>query len=231
MELLYRSHFLLADSTAALHEKLLESRESAIPQLAIDASSIESIEEVEAWLSNVLHPQPVTIQNNLLLLFGMKEHEVLSSADFPNVSMEEILHSGTSKISIDGPLKDKIKAVIQVERLLLDVQENLAVTLEEELLQAAVIWFYENENGAQRYPAKANRELENAFVNQRDLKLTSPPNHQIFMKNLKAEGKDGGFQLQRRSEYDNTAARGQGAEVKGHTVRITARSQGAEVIQ
>ncbi|XP_073490650.1 protein mono-ADP-ribosyltransferase PARP9-like [Aquarana catesbeiana] len=175
------------------------SRDSDIPCLIINAASDEDAEEAEAWLKNVLHTHPVSIQNNLVLLFRQEEHDFLSSPDFPDVFIEEKLSSGKSLLEIDGPPQEKIRGVIQAELLLLDVQEKHAVTLEEELVKAAVAWFYENESGARKYPAKANREIERAFSTQSDLTLNSEPHHKIFMKSLMAEGKGGAFQLQRQT--------------------------------
>lgn len=175
------------------------SRDSDDPCLIINAASDEDAEEAEAWLKNVLYTHPVSIQNNLVLLLGQEEHDFLSSPDFPDVSAEEKLSNGKSGLEINGPPQEKVKGVIQAELLLLNVQEKHAVTLEEELLEEAVVWFYENESGVRKYPAKANREIEKAFVTQSDLTLNSEPHHTIFMKSLKAEGKGGAFQLQRQT--------------------------------
>ncbi|KAM5153313.1 protein mono-ADP-ribosyltransferase PARP9 isoform 1-T2 [Mantella aurantiaca] len=187
------------DTKPDIHNKSSDPQDVDTPCIFINATSNEDDEEVMAWLNYILHPQLVSIQNNLVLLLGQDEHDVFSSPDFPDVSIEEILSNGTSELKFHGPPQDKVKAVIQVERLLLDVQEKHGVTLEEELIEAAVIWFYVNERGAWRYPAKANRELEKAFVTQRDIELQSEPYHMISMKKNMAEGKNGKFQLQRRT--------------------------------
>ncbi|XP_018430942.1 PREDICTED: poly [ADP-ribose] polymerase 9-like [Nanorana parkeri] len=186
------------DPRPDVHGKSSEFTDSEIPCLIINGTSNEGVEEAEAWMKNVLQTQPVSIQNNLVLLFGKEEHDILSSSDFQDVSIEEKLSNGTSVLKVDGLPQDKVRAVIQVERLLLDVQEKHAVTLEEELLEAAVVWFYRNKSGVRRYPTKANRELEKAFVTQSNLTLTSEPHHVICMKDLTAKGKDGTFQLQRQ---------------------------------
>ncbi|XP_018430094.1 PREDICTED: uncharacterized protein LOC108802737 [Nanorana parkeri] len=192
------------DPRPDVHGKSSEFTDSEIPCLIINGTSNEGVEEAEAWMKNVLQSQPVSIQNNLVLLFGKEEHDLLSSSNFQDVSIEEKLSNGTSVLKVDGLPQDKVRAVIQVERLLLDVQEKHAVTLEEELLEAAVVWFYRNKSGVRRYPTKANRELEKAFVTQSDLTLTSEPHHVICMKDLTAKGKDGTFQLQRQTITDSS---------------------------
>ncbi|XP_040214277.1 protein mono-ADP-ribosyltransferase PARP9-like [Rana temporaria] len=187
------------DPGADISDKSSNSRDSETPHLIINAASDEDAEEAEVWLKNVLHTHPVSIHNNLVLLFGQEEHDFLSSPDFPDVFIEEKLSNGKSLLEIDGRPQEKVKGVVEAERLLLDVQEKHAVTLEEELLEEAVVWLYENDCGAQKYPPKANREIEKAFVTQSDITLKSEPHHVIFMKNQKAEGKDGAVQLVRRT--------------------------------
>ncbi|XP_040214282.1 protein mono-ADP-ribosyltransferase PARP9-like [Rana temporaria] len=192
------------DPRADISDKSSNSRDSETPCLIINAMSDEDAEEAEVWLTNIPHPHPVSIHNNLVLLFGQEEHDFLSSPDFPNVTIKEKLSYGMSGLEIDGFPQDKFKGVIQAERLLLDVQEKHAVTLEEELVAATVVWFYKNESGARRYPAKANREIEKAFVTQSDIKLRSEPHHSIFIKNITAEGKDGAFWLERRTLFNSS---------------------------
>nr|DBA19533.1 TPA: hypothetical protein GDO54_015353 [Pyxicephalus adspersus] len=180
-----------------------DSQQVRLVNTKICGPSNEDVEEATAWLEQILHFHSISIQNNLILLLGRAAHDILSSPDFPNVSMEEILSNGSSSVKIDGRPQDRVKAAIQVERLLLDVQKDHAVALEEELLGAAVMWFYENSGGTFRYSAKANRELEKVFVRQSDTVLESEPCHTIHIKSLRATGKDGEYQLHRRTICDN----------------------------
>ncbi|XP_072273971.1 protein mono-ADP-ribosyltransferase PARP9 isoform X3 [Pyxicephalus adspersus] len=203
---LHRAHNMEApmeqrDPSPDFHDKSPELLD--VPCLIIKGPSNEDVEEATAWLEQILHFHSISIQNNLILLLGRAAHDILSSPDFPNVSMEEILSNGSSSVKIDGRPQDRVKAAIQVERLLLDVQKDHAVALEEELLGAAVMWFYENSGGTFRYSAKANRELEKVFVRQSDTVLESEPCHTIHIKSLRATGKDGEYQLHRRTICDN----------------------------
>ncbi|XP_077330864.1 protein mono-ADP-ribosyltransferase PARP9-like [Lithobates pipiens] len=194
------------DPTPDIGDASSNSRDSKIPCLIINAESDEDAEEAKAWLENVLYTHPISIHNNLVLLLGQEEHDILSSSDFPDVFIEEKLSNGKCLLEIDGPQQEKIKGVIKVEQLLLNVQEKHAVTLEEELVEAAVVWFYENAGGAWRYPAKANREIEKAFVTQSDLTLNSEPHHTICMKSPTAKGRDGSFWLERRPLFTSSKA-------------------------
>ncbi|XP_068102376.1 protein mono-ADP-ribosyltransferase PARP9-like [Hyperolius riggenbachi] len=175
---------------------------SETPCLVISGPDDDHIVLAESWLNSVVHHGPVTIQNNLILQLGKAEHDTLSCLG--NVSIQEELKNGSSSLKIDGPAQDKIRAVIEVERLLLKVQEKHAESLEEELVAEAVAWSYENKDGKRMYPAAANRELEKAYVTQSDITLRSPPCHVINIKGLTAEGPDGVFHLQRKSVNSNT---------------------------
>ncbi|XP_063788871.1 protein mono-ADP-ribosyltransferase PARP9 [Pseudophryne corroboree] len=166
--------------------------------LLIGGPHMEDIEAAAAFLDNVVHSQPVVIRNNHIILFGIKEHDVFASPDFPNVSIHEELENGAATLKIEGPPEKRVKAAVLVERLLLDAQEKHAETLEEELVEAAVIWSYENKTGSYRYSAKANREIERAYVTQSSSPLEVEPGHVIDIKNRTADSKDGTWQLLRR---------------------------------
>ncbi|XP_075037346.1 protein mono-ADP-ribosyltransferase PARP9 isoform X2 [Mixophyes fleayi] len=181
--------------------------------LTIDGPSREDVEAAAAFLDSVVRSWPVVIQNNHIVLFGNKEHDILASPDFPDVSIH--LENGTATLKIDGPRQNKVKAAVLVERLLLEVEKKHAESLEEELVEAAVIWFYENKTGSHRYSAQANRLIERAYVSQSYLTLKVEPGHVLDIKNLTAEGPTGIFQLRRRCirEYSKT---GQKAPMSRH---------------
>ncbi|CAJ0952826.1 unnamed protein product [Ranitomeya imitator] len=112
----------------------------------------EDVRAAAAWLGGLLSDPPLLIHNNHLLLCGNEELDV-----FCFVS-SECGHRGRGEgreatLRIHGPRPDRVVVAVQAERLLLDVQEKMAESLEDELLAAAVIWFYND----QPYSAKANR--------------------------------------------------------------------------
>ncbi|XP_071978256.1 protein mono-ADP-ribosyltransferase PARP9 isoform X2 [Engystomops pustulosus] len=149
----------------------------------------EDVAEAGVWLWGLLSsPGPFLIHNNLLLLFGSKEFGALASAaDCAHV--EEELSGPGATLRIGGPLPDRVRAVVQAERLLLEVQQDLAEALEEELLEVSVIWIYETQSESHRYPVGAARELERAHATQTNVTLRGTPWHMVDMKNLTA--KDG----------------------------------------
>ncbi|XP_044130438.1 protein mono-ADP-ribosyltransferase PARP9 isoform X2 [Bufo gargarizans] len=164
----------------------------------------EDVAEAAAWLQGVLSPSPtpLLLHNNLLLLFGSEEIDALASCP-ASVEMEEDLRDGRVTLKISGPLPDRIVAAVQVERLLLDVQNELAQSLEAELLEAAVTWFYESPSESHRYPAKANRELEKAFASRRNFVLSAPPGHVINFDNDTAMERERKYTLRRRCLRDS----------------------------
>lgn len=157
------------------------------------AGGSHDVTEAESWLHGALWSSPLLIHNNHLLLFGSKEFEALASAPL-RADIAEELRDGRVSLRISGPQPDKVMAALQAERLLLDVQDEFAESLEEELLEAAVIWFYED----RRYPAKANRELEKAFVSGANVTLSATPGHAIDIRNLTAKEGERTYHIQRR---------------------------------
>ncbi|CAN2389074.1 hypothetical protein PRIEUP_LOCUS17193, partial [Pristimantis euphronides] len=163
--------------------------------------SSEAVAEAAAWLQWVFSSSsPLLLHSNHLLLFGHREFDALASGP-PSVEMEYL---GDSRVAmkISGPRPDRVLAAIQVQRLLVDVQEEFANSLEEELLEAAVIWFYERQSESHRYPAKANRELEKAYISRTNVTLTAP-GHVINFTNLTAEEREQKFTIRRRCLLDS----------------------------
>ncbi|XP_077129490.1 protein mono-ADP-ribosyltransferase PARP9 [Ranitomeya variabilis] len=170
------------------------------PELPVDEMCVrlaggcaEDVRAATAWLGGLSDP-PLLIHNNHLLLCGNEELDVFASCP-QSVDIEEEVKAGEATLRIRGPRPDRVVVAVQAERLLLDVQEKMAESLEDELLAAAFIWFYND----QPYSAKANREVEEAVMSQRDVTLSVPPGHVIHGKSRTARGSDRTFTLQRRS--------------------------------
>ncbi|XP_053327136.1 protein mono-ADP-ribosyltransferase PARP9 [Spea bombifrons] len=114
----------------------------------IRGPSYEDVLEAENWLEkSVLSHETTNIRNNHIVLFGEKEHDALAEA--AGVEIAESLADGIFSLSVTGNAEEKVRAVVQVEKDLLRVQEELLRMLEEDLIQNAVRW--SNVNGTQRH--------------------------------------------------------------------------------
>ncbi|KAM4627001.1 protein mono-ADP-ribosyltransferase PARP9-like [Discoglossus pictus] len=132
----------------------------------------EDVQEAETWLKQTLKdPKLVTVQNNHILLFGIKEHEQLVSLGISNVLISEDFQDGRARLHITGFPGDVLHVAVELELRLMEIQEKHAANMEEELLQLAVQWFYESPNQILMYPAKANMEIEKAFISKLDAKV------------------------------------------------------------
>ncbi|XP_073408003.1 protein mono-ADP-ribosyltransferase PARP9-like [Dendrobates tinctorius] len=170
--------------------------ESPIDEMCVRLAGgcAEDVGAAAAWLGRLLSEPPLLIHNNHLLLCGNEELDVFASCP-QSVNIEEEVKAGEATLRIQGPCPDRVMAAVQAERLLLDVQDEMAESLGEELLAAAVIWFYDG----QPYSPKANREVEEAFMSRKDVTLSVPPSHMIHVKSRTACESDRKFTLQRRS--------------------------------
>ncbi|XP_073503656.1 protein mono-ADP-ribosyltransferase PARP9-like isoform X2 [Phyllobates terribilis] len=170
--------------------------ESSVDEMCVRLAGgcAEDVGAAAAWLGGLLSANPLLIHNNHLLLCGNEELDVFSSCP-QSVDIEEEVKDGEATLRIHGPCPDRVMAAIQAERLLLDVQDKMAESLEDELLAAAVIWFYND----RPYSAKANREVEEAVMSGRNVTLSAPPGHVIDGKSRTARGRDKTFTLRRLS--------------------------------
>ncbi|XP_069838588.1 protein mono-ADP-ribosyltransferase PARP9 [Dendropsophus ebraccatus] len=169
--------------------------------VSISGERSEEEAEAEAWLRGVLSYDPLIIHNNLLLLFGSEEYEALASgsSSVDTAGVEEDLINGRVTLRISGPKPDRVMVAVQAERLLLDVQDKLAESLQEELLEAAVVWFYESQSESHKYSAKAARELEEAHASKTNITLKAPPGHVIDIVNRTARQGGRKYDIRRRS--------------------------------
>uniref|UniRef100_A0A8C5PZI6 Poly(ADP-ribose) polymerase family member 9 n=1 Tax=Leptobrachium leishanense TaxID=445787 RepID=A0A8C5PZI6_9ANUR len=168
--------------------------------LVINASREEEVTEVEIWLrETLLDLENVRIQNNNLLLFGKKEHEMLGK--MTGVLLTEHLQDGTAGLRISGPPGEVMGAALQVEQALLEVQEEQATKMEAELVQSAVQWFYKDANQPQPYPVEANAHIEKAYLsNERRTELINP-SHQVDLEKMTAFSSAQFYYLQRQSNF------------------------------
>ncbi|XP_053554012.1 protein mono-ADP-ribosyltransferase PARP9 isoform X2 [Bombina bombina] len=180
------------------HTQMSPSPHEEEPCAIILGQMIEEIQDAESWLRKILiHPEHVTIQNSHIFLFGLKEHEALVSPEMSKVSISLNMEDGRAILHIKGAPADVMEAALTVELMLTETQEKYADTLEDELFQTAVQWFY----GKMAYPAKANKEIEKAYqMSQNTIELKiSGTFHFIQIKDLTAKTSNQTFQLSRES--------------------------------
>ncbi|NP_001084884.1 poly(ADP-ribose) polymerase family member 9 L homeolog [Xenopus laevis] len=163
--------------------------------LTLSGPRYEDVEDAMFWMQYIIKASGyVLIQNNHIYLFGKKEQRTLCSPQFSQVKISEDLRDGKVSLEITGSQKDVIKAVIQVELMLLDAQEEHAESMQEELFESAVQWMYD----VHKYPARENRMIETAYVSHNNHKLDiSTISHSIDFKAFKVKAPNKEFKLYR----------------------------------
>ncbi|XP_049340824.1 protein mono-ADP-ribosyltransferase PARP9 [Astyanax mexicanus] len=113
------------------------------PYIEFFTDSSEALREAKAWAVKVLHKQSseVTMQNNHVIQFGQKEHEILMSYQTAfNVSIKEVFSDGKCGIFINGNSTGVSCAELEVEAMLCKAQEEFAQAEENDLLHSVVCW-------------------------------------------------------------------------------------------
>ncbi|KAM4626688.1 protein mono-ADP-ribosyltransferase PARP9-like [Discoglossus pictus] len=128
----------------------------------------EDVRDAETWFKRIIgNSGSLTIKDNHLLMFGIKEHKELMSSRMTNISISEDLQYGIASMSIMSSPRNVLHTAVRLEMMLMSAQEEHAQYMKEELFQAAVQWFYEDAGQTHLYPAKANMDIEIAFMSQR----------------------------------------------------------------
>ncbi|VCX40338.1 unnamed protein product [Gulo gulo] len=109
-----------------------EKRENGLhaksPAISLMGSNLEKMKEAQAWIQRILTPQDHhIIENNLILCLGKKEHDILTRLQNTlRVSISEIISLEKATLEIKGAQADVIEAVMNIEHMLCEVQEEVA---------------------------------------------------------------------------------------------------------
>ncbi|XP_024243590.1 protein mono-ADP-ribosyltransferase PARP9 isoform X2 [Oncorhynchus tshawytscha] len=107
-----------------------DPRESTQPYIELSSAFDETLREARSWLCSVFYPVSknfFTIRNNFIQHFG--EHEVGKLLTFQTkfkVSIEEFFKDCCAGVNIHGAFRDVTAAVLEVEAMCCEVQEDFA---------------------------------------------------------------------------------------------------------
>lgn len=98
-------------------------------------ANLERMEVAKGWIQRLLTLEDQhVIENNHILYFGKKEHDILSQLQKTSrVCISEVIFPGKAMLEIKGVRADLIKVVINIEHLLCEVQEEMARKKEQAL--------------------------------------------------------------------------------------------------
>lgn len=105
------------------------------PAINLMGSNQEKMSEAQEWIQRMLtHKDKHIIENNHILFLGKKEHDTLSQLqETSRVSISEIISPGKATLEIKGARADLIEVVMNIERMLCEVQEEIAKKKERAL--------------------------------------------------------------------------------------------------
>ncbi|XP_044108154.1 protein mono-ADP-ribosyltransferase PARP9 [Neovison vison] len=112
----------------AREEKRENGLQAKSPAISLMGSNLEKMKEAQAWIQRILTPQDHhIIENNLILYLGKKEHDILTRLQNTlRVSISEIISLEKATLEIKGAQADVIEAVMNIEHMLCEVQEEVA---------------------------------------------------------------------------------------------------------
>ncbi|XP_059018808.1 protein mono-ADP-ribosyltransferase PARP9 isoform X3 [Mustela lutreola] len=112
----------------AREEKRENGLQAKSPAISLIGSNLEKMKEAQAWIQRILTPQDHhIIENNLILYLGKKEHDSLTRLQNTlRVSISEIISLEKATLEIKGAQADVIEAVMNIEHMLCEVQEEVA---------------------------------------------------------------------------------------------------------
>ncbi|XP_044944769.1 protein mono-ADP-ribosyltransferase PARP9 isoform X2 [Mustela putorius furo] len=112
----------------AREEKRENGLQAKSPAISLMGSNLEKMKEAQAWIQRILTPQDHhIIENNLILYLGKKEHDSLTRLQNTlRVSISEIISLEKATLEIKGAQADVIEAVMNIEHMLCEVQEEVA---------------------------------------------------------------------------------------------------------
>ncbi|XP_014402488.1 PREDICTED: poly [ADP-ribose] polymerase 9 isoform X2 [Myotis brandtii] len=129
------------------------------PAIHLMGSNQEKMSEAEEWIHRILtHQDKHIIENNHILSLGKKEHDILSQLQKTSrVSITETISPGKATLEIEGAKADLIEVVMRIERMLCEVQEEIAKKKERALWSLAGQW-------TDQQPIHQDEMKENKFL-------------------------------------------------------------------
>ncbi|XP_061049146.1 protein mono-ADP-ribosyltransferase PARP9 isoform X1 [Eubalaena glacialis] len=168
-----------------------EKRENRFPVLNLMGSNQEKIDEAQAWIQRILTLQDYHIIEDMHILYlGKKKHDYLSQLQKTSwVSISEIISPGKAHLEIKGAQADLINAVMNIEHMLCEVQEEMARKKER------VLWSLSGQQTGQQ-SENQNQMKENAFL--KCLKLSTRE-----IQDQKKQFEDCGLRVIKVEKIDN----------------------------
>ncbi|KAJ8410633.1 hypothetical protein AAFF_G00195370 [Aldrovandia affinis] len=164
--------------------------------------------EAKRWINEtiLMASNKCTIVNNHVIHFGQVEHEALLSLQTKcQVSIQEFLHRGVAGVTIEGLQRGVMEAVLRVETLCCQAQEEFALTEESAMMHAVVRWscaeipeLEEPENSVALERAfLAGQNTQNVTVNGMEI--------QVSISKMEAKGRSGkGCHVDRKCLFKDT---------------------------
>ncbi|XP_053420392.1 protein mono-ADP-ribosyltransferase PARP9 [Nycticebus coucang] len=120
-------------------EKRENGLEARSPVINLMSCNKEEMHEAEAWIQRILTLQDHHhIENNHILYFGEKEHDLLAQLQkTSDVSISEYTSLEKARLEIKGAQADLIEVVLSIEHMLCKVQEEVARKNEQSLWSMA----------------------------------------------------------------------------------------------
>ncbi|XP_008265061.1 protein mono-ADP-ribosyltransferase PARP9 isoform X1 [Oryctolagus cuniculus] len=123
------------DSRGTREKQRENGLEAKSPAIDLMGSNKEQMSEAQAWLQRLLAlPDHQTIENNHIFYLGKKEHDILAQLQKDlGISICEIISPGRACLEIQGAQAGLIEGVMNIERVLCQVQEEMAQRKEQAL--------------------------------------------------------------------------------------------------
>lgn len=144
--------------------------EAGSPAINLMGVKVGAMCEAQEWIERLLVSlDHHVIENNHILYLGKKEHDALSELQTSaRVSISETVSPRTATLEIKGSQADLIEAVMKIECMLCDVQEEVAGKREKNLWslsgqgtnQQEKLDEMEESHTFQRYPVSLTQELQ-----------------------------------------------------------------------
>ncbi|XP_057553511.1 protein mono-ADP-ribosyltransferase PARP9 isoform X2 [Hippopotamus amphibius kiboko] len=168
-----------------------EERENRFPVLNLMGSNQEKIDEAQAWIQRILTLWDCHVIEDMHILYlGKKEHDNLAQLQKTSwVSISEIISPGKAHLEIKGARADLVEAVMHIEHMLCEVQEEMARKKEQ------VLWGLSGQQSDQQ-TENQNQMKENAFL--KCLKLSTRE-----IQDQKKQFEDCGLRVIKVEKIDN----------------------------
>uniref|UniRef100_A0A4W3H6A5 Poly [ADP-ribose] polymerase n=1 Tax=Callorhinchus milii TaxID=7868 RepID=A0A4W3H6A5_CALMI len=137
--------------------------------LSLRAKDYPTLECAKHWFTkNILEPQGHFIINNQNICYiTVQEYAALSNikTEYAIDIAGKITDSGV-QIVLNGPRLMVLNAILNIEKMLCEVQEKNTKKREAELLQSLVYWVFKDGGNIIEYDAEVNFALEKAFLDK-----------------------------------------------------------------